>query len=121
MYLSQSLPYLGRIQPLVLSSDAMILLSLTVLVITSLAVNEKGSEVNDVEVCDRSVESGWERPGEGHEEITPAKGSSQPDNTKITQKHIHVVRMTGDTPPSRDEKLGATLSLEISQVYSTHQ
>ena len=42
------------------------------LVVTPLAVHEEDSKVDHVEVRDRRVEAGRERPGERHQEVTPA-------------------------------------------------
>lgn len=42
----------------------------TVLVVSPLSVDEEDGEVDNVEVCDRCVELGRQRPCEGHEDIT---------------------------------------------------
>ena len=48
-------------------------LLLALLLIAQLPVQEKDGEVAHVEVCDRRVESGRERPREGHEDVATVR------------------------------------------------
>ena len=70
LYFVQSLPYLhsGMRELRVHSSvPEWYALFQACLVVTPLAVHEEDSEVDHIEVRDRSVEAGRERPGERHQ------------------------------------------------------
>ena len=80
-------------------------------------MHEEDSEVDHVEVRDRSVEAGRERPGERHQEVTPAtreyvRGARQ----EGLLLNAHVVRVTAQTPPAGSKQPSATLGLQKLQV-----
>ena len=69
------------------------------LVVSDLSVDEQSSKEEDVEVGDRSVKAGGETPCDRHDPIT------------------EVVGVTGSTPPSRGQELGARLGRHELEVY----
>lgn len=103
MYSSQSAPYLSGTRRVSMvkrvggdpRGDSLFFAKC---VVPSLPVNEEDSEVDDVKVGERGIESSRETPGESHNKIT------------------EIIRMPRHTPPSTRQKFCAALCLHKTEV-----
>lgn len=91
-------------------------LLLAVLVIAMLAVDEENSEVHDIEVRDRGVEAGGQRPRQSHQQVAAVMILRWINYTQHI-KDVQVIRVSRETPPSRSNELRSASGREELKVY----